>query len=214
SSPPGRPEQTYAAISPGRSSTIMNGLKATTSASVSCMSTTQRKNERPRPVTDLSRACCTIRAKRVWSAPTNLIEARTAPMTSELTDLPQSLHRLEELLADAGPDAMLLAELDGFLCGLVVSPEPVARDEWWPFDWLADERGELRSGNEELAALIEARVAETEAELAADNYAPLFEVDEETEEIIWQVWISGFQQAMLLRFDAWDALLRDTESDS
>lgn len=134
-------------------------------------------------------------------------------MTSELTDLPQSLHRLEELLADAGPDAMLLAELDGFLCGLVVSPEPVARDEWWPFDWLADERGELRSGNEELAALIEARLAETEAELAADNYAPLFEVDEETEEIIWQVWISGFQQAMLLRFDAWDALLRDTESD-
>lgn len=133
-------------------------------------------------------------------------------MTSELTDLPQSLHRLEELLADAGPDAMLLAELDGFLCGLVVSPEPVARDEWWPFDWLADERGELRSGNEELAALIEARLAETEAELAADNYAPLFEVDEETEEIIWQVWISGFQQAMLLRFDAWDALLRDTES--
>jgi uncharacterized protein len=133
-------------------------------------------------------------------------------MTPELTDLPQSLQRLEELLAEAGPDAMLLPELDGFLCGLVVSPEPISRDEWWPFEWLADERGELRSGNDELASLIEARLAETEQELANDNYAPLFEVDEETEEVIWQVWISGFQQAMLLRFDAWDALLRDTES--
>lgn len=133
-------------------------------------------------------------------------------MTAELTDLPPALLRLDELLAEAGDEAMLLTELDGFLCGIAVSPEPVGRDEWWPFEWLADERGVLRSGNEELAGLIEARLVEIEQELAEDRYAPLFEIDDETDDLVWEAWVAGFQQAMLLRFEAWDALLRDTES--
>lgn len=135
-------------------------------------------------------------------------------MTSELTDLPESLVRLEDLLAEAGDDAMLLSELDGFLCCLAVGPEPIARDEWWPFDWLADERGEAKPGAAEMETLVVARLAEIESELAAGEYAPLYEVDEETDEVVWQVWIAGFQQAMLLRFDYWDELLRDTGEDA
>mgnify|MGYP000294452449 FL=1 len=135
-------------------------------------------------------------------------------MQQDYADLSPSLLRLEELLDEAGDQAMLLAELDGFLCCLAVGPEPVATSEWWPFDWLTDERGVLRHGSEEIATLIETRLAEITAELAADAYAPLFEVDEDSDDIIWEVWIAGFQQAMLLRFDAWDDLLRDTESDA
>lgn len=135
-------------------------------------------------------------------------------MTSDFTDLPESLVRLEDLLAEAGDDAMLLSELDGFLCCLAVSPEPIAHDEWWPFDWLVDERGEAKPGTEELGTLIRARLAEIERELVEGEYAPLYEVDEETDEVIWEVWISGFQQAMLLRFDRWDELLRDTEDEA
>jgi uncharacterized protein len=132
-------------------------------------------------------------------------------MTSEITDLPDSLLRLDDLLAEAGDEAMLLPELDGFLCGLAVSPEPIALDEWWPFEWLADERGVVATGHEELATLIQARLGEIERELATEEYAPLYEVDEESDEIIWEVWLAGFQQAMQLRFDFWDELLRDTE---
>lgn len=135
-------------------------------------------------------------------------------MTSELTDLPESLVRLEDLLAEAGDEAMLLSELDGFLCCLAVGPEPIAKGEWWPFDWLADERGEPKPGTAELETLIVARLSEIEAELRANEYAPLYEVDEETDEVVWQVWMAGFQQAMLLRFDYWDELLRDTGEDT
>ncbi|RYE56783.1 MAG: YecA family protein [Hyphomicrobiales bacterium] len=134
-------------------------------------------------------------------------------MTSELTDLPESLVRLDDLLTGAGEDAMLLSELDGFLCCLAVGPEPIARSEWWPFEWLADERGMLKAGNEELDNLIAARLAEIEGELDQGQYAPLYEVDEETDEVVWEAWMAGFQQAMLLRFDFWDELLRDTEDD-
>ncbi|SFV36484.1 yecA family protein [Devosia crocina] len=131
---------------------------------------------------------------------------------TDFSDLSDSLLRLETLLGEAGEDAMLLTELDGFLCAIVVSPEPIAREEWWPFDWLADERGQLKPGHEELETLVMARLAQIEQELAADEFAPLYEVDDEEEEVVWEAWLAGFQQAMLLRFEAWDELLRDTES--
>lgn len=131
-------------------------------------------------------------------------------MTSEFADLPESLLRLDDVLTEAGDEAMLLTELDGYLCAIAVSPSPVAKSEYWPFDWAADERGVVRAPFKELDGLIDARLADIERELTAGEYGPLFEVDDDTSEVIWQAWISGFQQAMLLRFDAWDDLLRDT----
>jgi len=135
-------------------------------------------------------------------------------MTSDFSDLSDTLLRLETLLAEAGDEAMLLTELDGFLTAVIVSPDPIAQDEWWPFDWLADERGQLKPGQEELERLILARLGQIEQELAADQFAPLYEVDDESEEVLWEAWLTGFQQGMLLRFDAWDELLRDTSSDT
>jgi uncharacterized protein len=131
-------------------------------------------------------------------------------MTSEFSELPESLMRLDDVLAEGGDDAMLLTELDGFLCGIAVSPTPVAKDEYWPFDWAADERGVVKPGYKDLETLVEARLVDIERELAEGEYGPLYEVDDDTDEIIWQAWVAGFQQAMLLRFDAWDELLRDT----
>jgi uncharacterized protein len=130
----------------------------------------------------------------------------------EYTELPQSLLRLEEMLEGGDDEAMLLTELDGFLCAIAVSPSPVAKHEFWPFDWAADERGVIKPAYQGLEALVDARLVEIEQELAEGEYGPLYEVDDDTDEIVWQAWISGFQQAMLLRFDAWDALLRDTDS--
>ncbi|WP_338722466.1 UPF0149 family protein [Devosia sp. XK-2] len=134
-------------------------------------------------------------------------------MTSEFGDLPESLLRLDDVLLNGGDDAMLLTELDGFLCAIAVSPGPIAKSEYWPFDWAADERGMPLPGFEEFEALVDARLVDIETELAAGEYGPLYEVDDDTGEIIWQAWIAGFQQAMLLRYDAWDALLRDTDDD-
>lgn len=133
---------------------------------------------------------------------------------SELVDLPESLLRLDTLLSEAGDESMLLTELDGFLCGLAVGPAQIERSEWWPFDFLADERGMLKPGNEEIESLIFARQAEIEAELASDQYAPLYEVDDESDDIVWEAWLAGFQQAMFLRFDAWEEILRDTGDDA
>lgn len=135
-------------------------------------------------------------------------------MSADFIDLPESLLRLDDILAQGDDEAMLLTELDGFLCAIAVSPSPVAKSEYWPFDWASDERGLPKPGFEDLEPLVDARLLEIEQELASGEYGPLYEVDDDTDEIIWQAWLSGFQQAMLLRFDAWDDLLRDTGEDA
>lgn len=134
-------------------------------------------------------------------------------MTAEFSELPESLMRLDAALDAADDEAMLLTELDGFLCAIAVSPTPVQKDEYWPFDWAVDDRGRLRPGLEELEALVDARLAAITEELAEGAYGPLYEVEDDTGEVIWQAWLSGFQEAMMLRFEAWDDLLRDTGED-
>lgn len=134
-------------------------------------------------------------------------------MPENFAELPEHLQRLDDMLAQADDEAFLLTELDGFLCAIAVSPSPVARSDYLPFDWAADERGVLKPGLEELEALAEIRLAEIEQELANGAYSPLFEVDDETGDVLWQAWLAGFQQAMHYRFEAWDALLRETEDE-
>ena len=134
-------------------------------------------------------------------------------MTLASTDLSQRLMRLEDLLGEVD-GAMVLSELDGFLCGVLISPDPIPLDEWWPFSWLTDGRSSVLTGDrQELAGLIRERLAAIEAELSAGAYAPLYDIDDETGDIAWHIWLSGLEQAMQLRFDAWDALLRHPYQD-
>lgn len=55
-------------------------------------------------------------------------------MTDELSI---DLQRLDDFLLSeaAGDDAMLLSELDGFLAGLIVSPEMIMPGEWMSLVW-------------------------------------------------------------------------------
>ncbi|UYN99465.1 MAG: UPF0149 family protein [Devosia sp.] len=127
-------------------------------------------------------------------------------MTQASTDLPESLQRLEYLLTQAVGGAESLSALDGYLAGVLASPDPISRREWWP-GWLVD------AGDAELDRAVAARFAEIEAELAAGRYAPLYDVDDQTGEIDWPQWLAGFEQAMQLRFALWDELLRHPFQD-
>ena len=65
---------------------------------------------------------------------------RVSPIImSEYTELPEALLRLEEVLEGGDDEAMLLTELDGFLCAIAVCPSPVSKQEFRPLGWAADE---------------------------------------------------------------------------
>lgn len=111
-------------------------------------------------------------------------------------------------------DSMLLEELDGFAAGLVVCPETILPSEWLPVVWglSGDEEAPifetLEHANKVIALVMGHynHVAKTLSE-ASDHYSPLFAEDQRNGDILWEIWIEGFEKAMKLRPAAWLPLL-------
>jgi len=121
--------------------------------------------------------------------------------------------RLSEALLDLHDDAMMLEELDGFIAGVLVCPEMIPPSVWLPCVW--DREGDpafedLAHANEVLGLIMEHYndVALTLFE-RPQGYAPLFAIDERNGDILWELWIAGFDRAAKLRPDAWLPLMAD-----
>ena len=130
-----------------------------------------------------------------------------------MSKLPPYLRRLEQELLALDEDAMLLEQLDGFIAGLLVCPELIKPGEWLPAVWGNADGKEpafdsLDHVNRVLGLVMEHynSIARTLIE-QPDRYAPLFAVDERNNDILWELWIEGFEQAVKLRPAAWQQLL-------
>ncbi len=130
--------------------------------------------------------------------------------------MPKPLRYLEQLdreLLALDDDAMLLEELDGFIAGILVCPELIEPTEWLSVVWGPEEGDEpvfdsLDHLNRVLD-LVRAHyndVAQTLFE-RPDRYSPLFMIDKQGNEILWEIWIVGFEKAVKLRPEAWRKLL-------
>ena len=137
-------------------------------------------------------------------------------MRLETEDLSQDLLRLEARLAALPPDcdAMQLSELDGFLTGIIVSPEAIPPSEWLPVIWGGDSEPAFASKNdlEEFFGLVLNHYNSIASGLMDDGEGcqPIFDVD--NDEVLWETWITGFETAMALRRDSWAAIL-DSDDD-
>lgn len=130
----------------------------------------------------------------------------------ELADLSESQLRLDGMLIELGDDGMTLSQLDGFLCGVATSPEPIPQDEWLPLVWGGEDFDVPAVDQAELVALVLARFEEINAELAEAHYEPLYEVDDDDEtDVLWEIWVMGFEAAMGLRLAAWEKLLNSRQ---
>ncbi|RXH26894.1 hypothetical protein XH99_19110 [Bradyrhizobium nanningense] len=117
----------------------------------------------------------------------------------------------EELLA-LGDDAMLVDELDGFIAGLLTCPELIMPRDWLPVVWHEDSADQtpvfenLDHANRVLGLVMEHynEVALTLME-HPQRYSPLFTVD--NDDVVWEIWIAGFEKAVALRPAAWKVLL-------
>lgn len=126
----------------------------------------------------------------------------------EFSELTEAQHRLEAMLDELGDDGMLLGELDGYLCGVISGPDVIAQEEWLPLIG-GSEDSETRANLEaELVSLVLARHDEIVGELDAGAYQPLYEIDPHSDDVLWEVWIAGFEAAMGLRLASWERLLQ------
>jgi len=138
-----------------------------------------------------------------------------------MSDVPRRLKQLEKQLASLDDDeAMLLSELDGFLAGILVCPDLIMPGEWLPMVWGRENKDAapvFKNTNqaEQLVGLIIERYNAVAAELqrGGGHYEPLFDVDTRHNEILWEIWIDGFDTALQLRPEAW-AKVRDDDGDA
>jgi uncharacterized protein len=128
--------------------------------------------------------------------------------------LSRRLKQLDEELLNLGDEAMLLEELDGFIAGLLVCPDLIKPGEWLPTIWNRDGGDQqpafddLGHVNKVLGLIMEHynSVARTLMEHPV-RYTPLFSVDTRNGDILWELWIEGFEKAVKLQPAAWQKLL-------
>ncbi|MFT8646305.1 UPF0149 family protein [Gluconacetobacter sp.] len=126
------------------------------------------------------------------------------------TKLPPYLRQLERVLARL-ETAMLLSELDGFLAGVLVCPEMILPSEWLPVVLDPDGEGDPVLEHENDARLILQHYNAVLHDLDRGRYAPLFNIDTRHDDVLWELWIEGFERAMALRPEAWNDLLRGSD---
>lgn len=130
------------------------------------------------------------------------------------------LKQLDEELLALGEDVMLLEELDGFIAGLLTCPELILPRDWLPVVWHEDSTDQqptfenVEHANRVLGLVMDRynEVARTLME-CPDSYSPLFPVDTRNNDILWELWIEGFEKAVALRPAAWKTLL-DADGDT
>lgn len=115
-------------------------------------------------------------------------------------------------------DGMELSALDGFVAGLIVCPEPIMPSEWLSLVW-GGEGGGAFADLTEVEALTTAvmdhynRVAQT-LTVAPDQYEPIFGAELNTDDLLWEPWIDGFETAMSLRPDAWMKVVESEDEEA
>ena len=108
-------------------------------------------------------------------------------------------------------DGMHLSEFDGFCTGIVVSPELIPPSEWLPLVWGKSNKLEFDTEDELQAALdlIMAHYNDVAKMLAPpiEEFSPVYDLEINSDETFWESWVCGFEQAMRLRPDCWEALV-------
>ena len=131
-----------------------------------------------------------------------------------MSRLSQRLKQLDEELLALGEETMLLEELDGFIAGLLACPELIMPSDWLPVVWrenTADQQPVF--ANLDHANGVRGLVMEHYNSVARtllghpDRYSPLFSVDTRNGDILWELWIEGFEKAVALRPATWKKLL-------
>jgi uncharacterized protein len=139
-------------------------------------------------------------------------------MRAHMPGLSRRIEQLDEELLALGEEAMIIEEFDGFVAGLLVCPEMISPNEWLPFVWnrgSGDEQS--RFADIDHANRVFALIMEHYNDVVLTlmkrpkRYRPLFPVDRG--EILWEIWIEGFAQAVSLRPAAWEKLL-EADSDT
>jgi uncharacterized protein len=115
-------------------------------------------------------------------------------------------------------DGMLLAEFYGFCTGLIVSPDMIPPSEWLPQVWGPGGAPQFESEADLQRALdlIMGHYNEVARALRPPDIelSPVFDEDQRNGDILWEMWVLGFEQAMRLRMDSWERIVESSDKEA
>jgi len=129
--------------------------------------------------------------------------------------LSKNLQKLDAFLVSEAVDdeAMLLTTLDGFLTGLVVCPELIMPSEWMPQVWgEGDPVFDTEKQAEMIMGLIMGHYNDIVRDLDRGQCRPVYDIDFDGS-LLWEIWIDGFWQALMLRPEAMVAFDQNEDRD-
>lgn len=112
---------------------------------------------------------------------------------------------------------MTLSKLDGYVTGILACSDMIPPSEWLSHVW--GETGEANFPDQKVAEkTISAVMAHynsvAEAMTRSLWVEPIYEVDPNSDETMWEPWIDGFTLAMSLRPKAWERLLDQADEET
>lgn len=131
----------------------------------------------------------------------------------------RELDRLADLLFALPQDRfpMTVSELDGYVTGILSCPVLIAPSDWLSHVW--GETGDagfpdLPTAKATISAVMDHYNRIATALTKSPWIEPIYEVDRNSDEILWEPWVDGFTRALRLRPDAWKALLEQADEEA
>lgn len=131
----------------------------------------------------------------------------------------QDLDRLDEILSALPREnsPMSVSELDGYVTGIIACPDLIPPSEWFPHVW-----GETGDGNfpdlkaaEKTISAVMAHYNAVAREMTRTPWIePIYEVDPNSDEVLWEPWVDGFSRAMRLRTEAWRKVFDQADEET
>ena len=122
------------------------------------------------------------------------------------------------LLSLPDDDGMLLSEFDGLCAGLIVCPEMIPPSEWLQCVWGPSGKPQFQTeaAMQEALDLVMGHYNEVAQSLVPPeiDYGPVFDQDKRSGDILWDRWVTGFEQAMSLRKNAWERIVESSDEEA
>jgi uncharacterized protein len=136
-----------------------------------------------------------------------------------MSKLSPRLRKLDKALADLGEDVLLLSQVDGLIAGVIVCPDLILPGEWLPLIWGGDgDDGavfdDMLQARQIMAMVMEHYNAVSDGLMPQERYGPLFDVGTRNGDVLWEIWIAGFETAMKLRPRSWGEILECDDKDA
>lgn len=112
---------------------------------------------------------------------------------------------------------MTVSELDGYIVGVLACPEMIPPSAWLPLVWGDTGSAEFpdEKAAEETVNAVMTHYNSAVASLAGSLWVePIYEIDPNSDEIMWEPWVDGFTCAMRLRPDAWSQLFDQVDEET